>query len=192
LATVGQAVSSSLDLHEVLTTIVGRATRLAEADAGTIFEIDDARNEFVHRASYGMPDDLVTALDQTRLRADSQLAVARAVRSGAPVQVRDIQENATSRSMPNFGLLRREGFRAYLAVPLLREQRVLGMLVIRRRTAGEFPQAILDLLQTFASQSVLAIENARLFEQVQETSRELETASQHKSTFLANMSHELR
>jgi signal transduction histidine kinase len=77
-------------------------------------------------------------------------------------------------------------------VPLVREQRTVGMLVIRRKTPGEFPQAVVDLLQTFASQSVLAIENARLFEQVRETGQQLEVASQHKSQFLANMSHELR
>ena len=77
-------------------------------------------------------------------------------------------------------------------MPLVREQRVIGALVIRRKTPASFPQAVVDLLQTFASQSVLAIENARLFQQVQETSRELEVASQHKSQFLANMSHELR
>jgi signal transduction histidine kinase len=75
---------------------------------------------------------------------------------------------------------------------LIREQRTVGALVIRRKTPGESPQAVVELLQTFASQSVLAIENARLFEAVQDTSRELEAASQHKSQFLANMSHELR
>src|SRR5213079_2691721 len=71
-------------------------------------------------------------------------------------------------------------------------QRTAGMLVIRRKTPGELPESVIALLQTFASQSVLAIENARLFERVQETSRELEVASRHKSQFLANMSHELR
>ena len=77
-------------------------------------------------------------------------------------------------------------------MPLLRDERILGALVIRRKADGEFPQAVVELLQTFANQSVLAIENARLFQQVQETGRELEVASQHKSQFLANMSHELR
>ena len=89
-------------------------------------------------------------------------------------------------------VLQRAGFRALLAVPLVREQRVVGVLVIRRKTPGDFPHVIVDLVQTFASQSVLAIENARLFQEIQEKSRELEVASQHKSQFLANMSHELR
>ena len=93
---------------------------------------------------------------------------------------------------PVRAVLLREGFKSALAVPLLRDDRILGALVIRRKTDGEFPQAVVELLQTFANQSVLAIENARLFQQVQETGRELEVASQHKSQFLANMSHELR
>jgi signal transduction histidine kinase/CheY-like chemotaxis protein len=79
-----------------------------------------------------------------------------------------------------------------LAVPVIREQRIVGAIVIRRKTPGEFPQAVVELHQTFASQSVLAIENARLFQEVEEKGRELAVASKHKSEFLANMSHELR
>jgi len=109
-----------------------------------------------------------------------------------PEQNPDILTDPDFAPSPVLDALRRTGFRAVLVVPLVREQRVVGALVIRRRTPGEFPQAVVDLLQTFASQSVLAIENARLFEQVQETSRQLEVASRHKSQFLANMSHELR
>jgi signal transduction histidine kinase/CheY-like chemotaxis protein len=85
-----------------------------------------------------------------------------------------------------------EGIRAVLAVPLLREERVIGALVIRRRVAGEFPPSVVTLLQTLAGQSVLAIQNARLFREIAEKSRQLEVASQLKSQFLANMSHELR
>jgi signal transduction histidine kinase len=77
-------------------------------------------------------------------------------------------------------------------VPLLREQQIVGALVVRRRTPGEFPQPTVDLVQTFANQSVLAIQNARLFQEIEDKSRQLEIASQHKSEFLANMSHELR
>src|SRR4029079_13298588 len=71
-------------------------------------------------------------------------------------------------------------------------QEVVGMLVVRRRTPGAFPQNTIDLIKTFAAQSVLAIQNARLFHEIEEKSRELELAGQHKSQFLANMSHELR
>jgi len=192
LGEVGEAVSSSLDLQEVLTTIVAHAMRLAQADGGTIVELDDATGEFVHRASHGLPEALVEAMDRYRPRLDSDTAAGRAARSGAAVQMPDITAEPDAASPATLERLREAGFRALIFVPLVRDQRVVGLLVIRRKAPGAFPQSVVDLLQTLASQSVLAIENARLFEQVQETSRALETASQHKSQFLANMSHELR
>lgn len=79
-----------------------------------------------------------------------------------------------------------------LAIPFLREGRLIGGLIVRRKSPGEFPAPIVDLLQTFAAQSVLAIHNARLFQEIEEKGRELEIANKHKSEFLANMSHELR
>ena len=79
-----------------------------------------------------------------------------------------------------------------LIVPLLSPDAVVGALVVRRKQPGEFPKSIVELLQTFAAQSVLAIQNARLFSEIEEKSRQLAEASQHKSQFLANMSHELR
>src|SRR5262249_38742756 len=84
------------------------------------------------------------------------------------------------------------GFRSLLVVPLLREARIFGALTIRRKTPGAFPRPTIDLLQTFATQSVLAIQNARLYQEIEEKGRQLEEASRHKSEFLANMSHELR
>src|SRR5205085_8017022 len=86
----------------------------------------------------------------------------------------------------------RAGYRAVLIIPLLRSEQIVGALAIRRKAPGEFPQATVDLLRTFADQSVLAIQNARLFREIEQKSRELELASKHKSQFLANMSHELR
>jgi len=192
LGEVGEAISSSLDLQEVLTRILTQATRLAGADGGTIFELDEPSGEFVHRASYGMPDEIIAILEnqgRPNLRGDSPLA--RAARSGTVYQVPDWQSEPVASSPRNAALLR-AGFRANLAIPLVRDQRCVGMLVIRRKTPGAFPQTIVDLLLTFASQSVLAIENARLFQEVQEKGQALEVASRHKSQFLANMSHELR
>jgi signal transduction histidine kinase len=90
------------------------------------------------------------------------------------------------------GALVRAGYRALLAVPLVREDRLLGGLTVIRKTPGEFAPEVIGLLRTFATQSALAIQNARLFLEIEEKSRLLETASQHKSEFLANMSHELR
>jgi len=84
------------------------------------------------------------------------------------------------------------GYRSLLAVPLLREDRLLGGLVVNRVSAGEFSPQVIELLKTFASQSALAIQNARLFREIEDKGRQLESASRHKSEFLANMSHELR
>ena len=175
LGEVGEAVSSSLDLQEVLTTIVAHATRLAQAEGGTIFELDEATGEFVHRASHGLLEALVAAMERNRPRLDSETVAGRAARSGAAVQMPDIADEPDAASPATLERLREAGFRALVFVPLVRDQRVVGLLVIRRKAPGAFPQSVVDLLQTLASQSVLAIENARLFEQVQETSRALST-----------------
>src|SRR5262249_17504981 len=89
-------------------------------------------------------------------------------------------------------IIARAGFRALLAIPLLATDRIIGALVVRRKEPGEFSKNTVDLLQTFGAQSVLAIQNARLFHEIEEKGRQLAEASQHKSQFLANMSHELR
>jgi len=86
----------------------------------------------------------------------------------------------------------RAGFRAVLAVPLLSEGQLVGGLAVSRKAPGSFATEVVDVLQTFAAQSTLAIQNARLFREIEQKSRELEAASRHKSEFLANMSHELR
>ena len=187
LGAVGQAVSSTLNMQTVLETIVTNAVRLSGANAGTIYEFDDAAEVFVPRANYGMSEDMIEAIRAAHLRLGEgsvgQAAVQRSV-----VQIPDLTDAPTDR----VDTLARSGFRARMAVPLLREDRVIGGLVVRRREPGEFPASIVELLQTFAAQSVLAIENARLFQEIDAKSREIEAASQHKSQFLANMSHELR
>ena len=90
------------------------------------------------------------------------------------------------------GVLVRAGYRALLAVPLVREDHLIGGLTVIRKATGEFAPEVIELLRTFATQSALAIQNARLFQEIEDKSRQLEVASQHKSEFLANMSHELR
>jgi signal transduction histidine kinase len=107
----------------------------------------------------------------------------------APCQVADVIDGDESRMREH---LLAECVRSVLAVPLLREEKVVDAIVIRRKTAGEFAAPVVFLMQNFASQSVLAIQNARLFQEIQEKSKQLQVASQHKSEFLANMSHELR
>ena len=189
-----QAVSSSLDLQEVLTTIV--VARRPPLRCRRRHDLRARRGDG-HVLAAGLGSDARRAARIGPAGSAAPRGRQRGRASGAdvdrPSRCADLLDAAARlRTEPGPGCPPRTGFRALLAVPLVREQRVVGALVIRRKTPGEFPQAVVDLLQTFASQSVLAIENARLFQQVQETSRELEVASQHKSQFLANMSHELR
>jgi signal transduction histidine kinase len=110
----------------------------------------------------------------------------------APVQVSDIsneREFTGARARP---LLIRLGYRSALSVPLLREQQIMGALTVWRRQSGEFESEVVNLLQTFGTQSALAIQNARLFREIEDKGRQIEAANRHKSEFLANMSHELR
>ena len=190
LADVSQAVNSTLDLQEVLLTIVKHAVQLSATDGGSIYEADEDGSRFHLRATYGLPQDLVDALRATPLQA-GEGATGRAAVVRAPVQIPDLR---TDRDLT--GRLQRiseqSGFLALLAVPLLREGRVLGSLSVSRKAAGEFSPEVVELLQTFAAQSTLAMQNARLFREIAQKSHELEVASQHKSQFLANMSHELR
>jgi signal transduction histidine kinase len=106
-----------------------------------------------------------------------------------PIQIPDLQADPSSLVLD---VIIRAGFRALLIVPLLGPDRIVGALVVRRRQPGEFQKSTVDLLQTFAAQSVQAIQNARLFSEIEEKSRQVTEASQHKTQFLANMSHELR
>src|SRR5262249_26235284 len=115
--------------------------------------------------------------------------VAQAAMQRAPVQVADLKEAKPTALQE---VILRAGYRALLVMPLLSRDKLMGALVVRRKAPGEFPHHSVDLLQTFAAQSVLAIQNANLFTEVEEKSRQLEMASQHKSQFVASMSHELR
>ena len=191
LGEVGQTVSSTLDLQTVLSTIVRHAVQLSGTDCGIIYEYDEATEEFHLRASYQMEQELVQAYQATPLRL-GQGATGRAAATKVAVQIADLlqeQEFATRGLRP---VLARLGYRSLLAVPLLLEQKIMGALTIYRRDAGNFSPEIVNLLQTFATQSVLAIQNARLYREIEDKSRQIEAANRHKSEFLANMSHELR
>jgi signal transduction histidine kinase len=190
LSEVGQAVNSTLDLQEVLNTIVARAVQLSVADTGAVFEHDEASATLELRATYGINPELVDELMVRTLRM-GEGATGRAAATRAPVEIADIQAVDAYTGVRR-EVLDRAGYRAVLAVPLLQGDRVLGGLTVTRRSPGKFPPEVVDLLQTFATQSTLAIQNARLFREIEQKGRELEIASQHKSQFLANMSHELR
>ncbi len=188
LAQVSQAVGSSLELETVLATIVSHAVRLSNGDAGTIYVFDPVDQVFVPRANVGLTDAMVAKLRESRIALGDTVVGACAEQRG-PVQIADLD---AARAYRLYDLLRGDGFRSLIGIPLLREAHVLGALVIRRREAGEFAPSLVATLETFASQSVLAIQNARLFEEIREKSAQLEAGSRHKSQFLANMSHELR
>ncbi len=190
LGEVGQAVSSTLDLDVVLTTIVSRADQLSGTDGGAIFEFDETTGRMHLRATHKFDDQLVDALRSHPLRP-GEGAVGQAAAAREPIQIPDIlAEGAYGGPLREPAM--RSGLRALLAVPLFRDDQIIGGLVLARRSPGEFPAAVVDLLRTFATQSALAIQNARLFRELEGKSREVEAASRHKSEFLANMSHELR
>ena len=188
LGEVSQAVNSTLNLETVLSTIVAKAVQLSGTEAGAIYVFDDAQREFHLRATYGMDQELIDALARQHIGFDEpNVALAFAQRDA--IQAADLKKEASS-DLNEITL--RAGYRARLVAPLLRGDDVVGMLVVRRKTPGAFPQNTVDLIKTFAAQSVLAIQNARLFHEIEEKGRQLEVAGQHKSQFLANMSHELR
>jgi len=191
LGEVGQAVSSTLDLHTVLTTIVTRAAQLSGSYGGTVYEFDEATETFHVAASHHIAPEHLEALQAAPIHL-GQGAVGQAGASRAPVEIADILDEHLSVAPQTRHILARLGFRSLLALPLVREQRLLGGLVVWRHEAGHFPAEIVNLLKTFAAQSVLAIQNARLFRELEVKGRQLEAASHHKSEFLANMSHELR
>jgi signal transduction histidine kinase len=187
LGEVTQAVNSTIDLETVLTTIVAKATQLSNTEAGAIYVFDDTGQEFRLRATYGLDEMIVAKLRDSHIRI-GETAISEAVERRMPVQVPDIRADPSA----TLDVIVRAGFRALLLVPLLGTDRIVGALVVRRKQPGEFSKSTIELLQTFAAQSVLAIQNARLFDEIQDKSRQLAEASQHKSQFLANMSHELR
>jgi signal transduction histidine kinase len=188
LGEVSQAVNSTLDLETVLTTIVSRAVQLSRTDAGTIYVFDEERKEFKLRATYGMSEEMILAITDQHIGI-GEAHIGPAAQQRKPIQVADIRDEAAS---PVNDINLREGYRAVLIIPLLRPDQIVGALVVRRKTPGEFPQSTIDSLETFADQSVVAIQNARLFSEIEEKGKQLAIASQHKSQFLANMSHELR
>jgi two-component system, NtrC family, sensor kinase len=190
LSEVGRAISSTLDLETVLATIVSRANELAESDGGVIYEFDAVSRSFHLRATDRFPEEFVTALRATRL-VYGEGAAGRAVATREPIQVPDVTDTDAYSSRVREVLVR-SGYRSLLAVPLVSEDEVVGALVVNRRAPGEFPARTVEVLRTFATQSALAIQNARLFREIGDKSRELEVANQHKDEFLASMSHELR
>ena len=178
LEEVLRAVNSSLDLDTVLATIIGRAAQLSQADEGTIYEFDEAEEVFVPKSAFGMSVEPVEALRERRIKL-GETHLGRSALLRAPIYVQDVQQDPAvpyaARTLP--------GIHAALAVPLLRDDKVVGGLVIRRRSEAGFAPTIPTLLQTFAGQAVLAIENARLFQEARRarTAAEAALADLHRA-----------
>ena len=188
LREVGEAVGSSLDVDHVLSTIAMHAVELSETGGGSILEYDDHDRCFMVRAAYQTEPEVLDRLRGIRIALDETL-VGRAAKERRPIAVTDL--NAADLD-PHLRILYESGWRSVLAVPMLRDEQIVGALIVRRKRTGDFSGETVELMETFASQSTLALINARLFRELEERSAELEVASRHKSEFLASMSHELR
>jgi signal transduction histidine kinase len=188
LSEVIRAVSSSLDLREVLDTVARRAIALSGADGCGIFELRPGRQAFDVVVSQGLSSEFVDAVLQMSVGVDHG-TISQATESGQPVQIPDVE---AAHGYPFRPLFLREGLRAVLTLPMGGGDDVARGIVLVRRTPGEFGERIVNLMKALANQSKVAIANANLFREIEEKGRLLEVANQHKSEFLANMSHELR
>jgi len=169
LGDVSQAVNSTIELETVLSTIITKAAQLSGTEAGTIFVYDEATREFNFRASYGMDQALIAAVKSQTGHWDDTV-LGQLILKRAPIQLADATQATSSLVLE---AIVRAGFRALLVIPLISADRIIGALVVRRKAPGEFPQSTINLLQTFAAQSVVAIQNAGLFDEVQSRTREL-------------------
>lgn len=169
LGEVSQAVNSTLDLETVLATIVAKAVQLSGTEAGSIYHYDEGLRQFHLRATYGMDEQTIATLMRLRIGVDEP-NIAPVIAGRVPIQVADLKEWTPS---PLNEIILGAGYRALLLAPLLRGEEIVGILVVRRRAPGPFRKSTVDLIQTFAAQSVLAVQNARLFENVEARTREL-------------------
>ena len=179
---------STFDLQTVLDTLVESAARLCHADRASLRLLRDGAYHSVAMHGYSPAHDAYMRSHPTA--ADPGSLAGRVVLAGKPVQIEDITTHpdlTLVRSSPGF-----EVIRTLMGVPLLREGAPIGVLILSRDRVELFSEKQIELVTTFADQAVIAIENVRLFDEIQEKSRQLEEASKHKSQFLANMSHELR
>jgi signal transduction histidine kinase len=178
---------SAFNLQTVLQTLVESAARFCRADRGAITR---QRNGVFYRAeSYGFSNEFMEYVKDLPVVPQREDASGRALLEGKFVHIPDVLADADYR----FADAQRLGhFRTVLAVPMLRESMPIGVLTLTRSEVQPFTDKQIELVTTFADQASIAIENVRLFDEIQDKSRQLEEASQHKSQFLANMSHELR
>ena len=180
LGEVSQAVNSTLDLETVLSTIVAKAVQLSGTEAGAIYVADEVQRKYRLRATYGMDKELIQALAQ-RQPSPEEPSIAALIARREPTQVADLAEHVTS-DFNEISLC--TGYRARLVAPLFGGDNVIGMLVVHRRAVGAFPSNIVNLVRTFATQSALAIQNARLFYEIEQKRNQLEIARQIDNRYL--------
>jgi len=178
---------STFDLRGVLQTLVESAARFCGADKAMI--VREKEEVFYAAETYGYSREFMDYIKTIPIKAERGSASGRALVEGRVVHIADV------RADPEYTLLdasRLGDFRTALSVPMLREGVPIGVLSLTRSEVRPFTEKQIELVTTFADQAAIAIENVRLFDEIQDKSRQLEEASQHKSQFLANMSHELR
>jgi signal transduction histidine kinase len=177
---------STFDLKSVLQTLVESAARLCEADMASIARQKGTNYHLV--ATHGYPSGYGEYIETLPMEPGRESATGRVLLEGKPVHIVDVLAD------PEYTIVlaKRGGFRTMLAVPLLREGIPIGVLHVLRTSVRPFTDKQIELVETFADQAVIAIENVRLFDEIQDKSRQLAEASERKSQFLASMSHELR
>src|SRR5262249_46968828 len=178
---------STFDLTSVLQTLVESAARLSDADCATITRQKGGR--LVRAEAYGYAPEFLEHLRALPVESGRGSAMGRALLEGKAVHIPDVLAD------PDYALKEAQklgGYRTMLGIPMLREGVAIGVLTLTRSQVRPFTDKQIELVTTFADQAVIAIENVRLFDEIQKKSRQLAEASQHKSQFLANMSHELR
>src|SRR6516165_1810561 len=178
---------STFDLQTVLQTLVESAARLCEADHATITR--QKGGVFYRAEAYGFSEEFMDSVEQLPVVPERATVHGRALLEGKAVHIPDVLADREYRFTEGQRL---GGFRTVLGVPMLREGVPIGVLGLSRSEVCPFTEKQIELVSTFADQAAIAIENVRLFDEIQEKSRQLAEASQHKSQFLANMSHELR
>jgi signal transduction histidine kinase len=178
---------STFDLRPVLQTLVESAARFCNADKANI--IRERNGSFYTAEAYGYSREFMDYIQNTPINAERGSASGRASVEGRVVHIADVKAD------PEYKLVEAQRlgeYRTILCVPMLRESVPIGILILPRSEVQPFTDKQIELVTTFADQAAIAIENVRLFDEIQDKSRQLEEASQHKSQFLANMSHELR
>jgi GAF domain-containing protein len=186
-AEVLKIISRSLDLQSVLNTLVESIARMCDADMATIRRPKGM--SFLHVATHGVPHEFSESMKDRPVEPDRGTVAGRVLLEGKPIHIADVQADPNCTMTE---IIQRTGFHTILGVPLLREGNPIGVIILGRTEVRPFSAKQIELANTFADQAVIAVENVRLFEEIQEKSRQVEEASKHKSQFLANMSHELR